>query len=170
MTEGSHCGDCNAVLVEQKVLPVAGHKEVIDPAVAPTETTPGKTEGKHCSVCNAILVAQKEIPPTGKKPTDNTGSDTNTSTEDTTKPDDKGDTKPAENPKPSTKPAENPKPSQKPTTNLKPSTKPAGNALLKTGTQVSDKSAKETKKAYTSLFKAFLILRYLTKASIIFIE
>ena len=104
------------------------------------------------------------------KVTDNTGSDTNTSTEDTTKPDDKGDTKPAENPKPSTKPAENPKPSQKPTTNLKPSTKPAGNALLKTGTQVSDKSAKETKKAYTSLFKAFLILRYLTKASIIFIE
>ena len=71
MTEGSHCGDCNAVLVEQKVLPVAGHKEVIDPAVAPTETTPGKTEGKHCSVCNAILVAQKEIPPTGKKPAGN---------------------------------------------------------------------------------------------------
>ena len=49
------------------------HTEVDDPAVAPTETTPGKTAGKHCSVCNTVLVAQKEIPATGKKqPSDNT--------------------------------------------------------------------------------------------------
>ena len=49
------------------------HTEVVDPAVAPTETTPGKTEGRHCSVCNTVLVAQKEIPATGKKqPSDNT--------------------------------------------------------------------------------------------------
>ena len=49
------------------------HTEVVDPAVAPTETTPGKTGGKHCSVCNTVLVAQKEIPATGKKqPSDNT--------------------------------------------------------------------------------------------------
>ena len=49
------------------------HTEVVDSAVAPTETTTGKTEGKHCSVCNTVLVAQKEIPATGKKqPSDST--------------------------------------------------------------------------------------------------
>ena len=49
------------------------HTEVVDPSVAPTETTSGKTEGKHCSVCNTVLVAQKEIPATGKKqPSDST--------------------------------------------------------------------------------------------------
>ena len=49
------------------------HTEVVDPAVAPTETTSGKTEGKHCSVCNTVLVAQKEIPATGKEqPSDST--------------------------------------------------------------------------------------------------
>lgn len=43
----------------------AAHKEIIDEAVAPTETTPGLSEGKHCSVCGKILITQKEIPATG---------------------------------------------------------------------------------------------------------
>ena len=42
------------------------HTEVVDPAVAATCGTAGKTEGKHCSVCNTVLVNQTEIPATGE--------------------------------------------------------------------------------------------------------
>ena len=73
--EGSrshHCKNCNEVKDKESIAKKP-HTEVVDPAVAPTETTSGKTEGKHCSVCNTVLVAQKEIPATGKKqPSDST--------------------------------------------------------------------------------------------------
>ena len=65
LTEGKHCSVCNAVLVEQEVVPAKGHTEVIDGAVAPTCTKTGLTEGKHCSVCNAVLVEQKAVPAKG---------------------------------------------------------------------------------------------------------
>ncbi|MBR4948288.1 MAG: hypothetical protein IKZ29_07015 [Clostridiales bacterium] len=41
------------------------HTPVVDPAVPPTCTTPGKTEGSHCSVCGKILVYQRTVQPTG---------------------------------------------------------------------------------------------------------
>lgn len=61
----------NETTVKAVTLSLADHTVVVDPAVAPTETTPGKTEGKHCSVCNTVLTAQQVIPATGKQPSGN---------------------------------------------------------------------------------------------------
>ena len=61
LTEGKKCSGCNSTLVDQEIVPVLPHTEVVDAAVAATCTEAGKTEGKHCSVCNEVLVAQKTV-------------------------------------------------------------------------------------------------------------
>ncbi len=45
------------------LIPKLNHTIVIDPAIAPTSTTEGKTEGSHCSVCGEIIIKQETIPP-----------------------------------------------------------------------------------------------------------
>ena len=53
---------------DQQDIPIAGHTEVVDAAVAATCTETGLTEGKHCSVCNEVIVAQEETAALGHTP------------------------------------------------------------------------------------------------------
>ena len=85
LTEGSHCGDCNKILIAQEVVSSTNHTEVIDPAVAATCTETGLTEGSHCSVCNKILVAQKTVSALNHSFTNYISNDDATCTEDGTK-------------------------------------------------------------------------------------
>ncbi len=59
--KGKICKKCGKI-TEKTDIDAAGHTPVTDPAVAPTETTDGRTEGSHCGVCGAVLQAQEVIP------------------------------------------------------------------------------------------------------------
>lgn len=66
------CGECGKsfdskdgdaeISLEDVVVEAKGHTVVIDKAVAPTYTTPGKTEGSHCADCLVVFIAQEDIP------------------------------------------------------------------------------------------------------------
>jgi len=53
------CSTCGNTYTE--TIPVTGHKEVIDKAIAATCKTEGKTQGSHCSVCGYVIKAQTVI-------------------------------------------------------------------------------------------------------------
>lgn len=55
------CTVCKTV-IKTESIPATGHKPVIDPAVAATCTSKGKTEGSHCEVCKAVITPQTDTP------------------------------------------------------------------------------------------------------------
>ena len=63
VTYCSVCGEIEKTATKQiEQLP---HTVVVDPAVAPTCMTSGKTEGSHCSVCNKVIDPQEVVPSLG---------------------------------------------------------------------------------------------------------
>ena len=52
---------CTCGEKQTQTIEAIGHTEVVEPAVAATCTTDGKTEGKRCSVCSTVLVAQESV-------------------------------------------------------------------------------------------------------------
>ena len=64
LTEGSHCGLCNKVLVEQMVTSALGHipEETRRDAVEATADAAGYTGDLYCAVCEALLEEGEVIP------------------------------------------------------------------------------------------------------------
>lgn len=61
------CAKCESILQEQKEIPKADHKEVIDESKEASCTETGKPEGSHYETCGEILKRADEIPALGHK-------------------------------------------------------------------------------------------------------
>lgn len=63
LTDGSHCGTCGVVIVEQTVIEALGHEEISHSAKDPTCSGVGWNEHVTCSRCD--YTTYQEIPATG---------------------------------------------------------------------------------------------------------
>ena len=59
--KGEQVRYCSCGEEQVQELPMVDHTVVVDPYVAPTCTSIGKTEGSHCSVCNTVIKKQTTI-------------------------------------------------------------------------------------------------------------
>lgn len=65
LSDGKKCAVCDAVLEEQKTLPLAEHVSQFVPGKHATCTEEGYTESSKCSVCGMTLVQPGILPATG---------------------------------------------------------------------------------------------------------
>lgn len=61
LTEGSHCRECDEILIVQQEIQSLGHNVIVDLGYEATCTETGLTDGSHCLVCGEVLTVQETI-------------------------------------------------------------------------------------------------------------
>ena len=65
LTRGSHCSDCNEVIVAQEEIPALGHIEAIEKGKEAKCDEGGLTDKVYCSVCGKVIKDHEQIKPLG---------------------------------------------------------------------------------------------------------